>query len=82
MDPDTIRSLRSRIRMDLLPYCEGGSMIPVDLSVNCEGWIYDPNGSGIQILGVRSRDPFSGSTNMSGRYPTYLCGLSVNLQGP
>ena len=58
MDPDTIRSLRSRIRMDLLPYCEGGSMIPVDLSANCEGWIYDPNGSGIQILGIRSRDPF------------------------
>ena len=66
MDPDTIRSLRSRIRMDLLPYCEGLSMIPVDLSANCEGWIYDPNGSGIQILGIRSRDPFSGSTDMSG----------------
>ena len=60
MDPDTIRSLRSRIRMDLLPYCEGRSMIRVDLSANCEGWIYDPNGSGI-----RSRDPFSGSTDMS-----------------
>ena len=41
-------------------------MIPVDLSTNCEGWIYDPNGSGIQILGIRSRDPFSGSTHMSG----------------
>ena len=41
-------------------------MIPVDLSANCEGWIYDPNGSGIQILGIRSRDPFSGSTDMSG----------------
>ena len=37
--------------MDLLHYCEGGSMIPVDLSANCEGWIYDPNGSGIQISG-------------------------------
>ena len=47
MDPETMRSLRSRIRMDLSPYCEGGSMIPVDLSVNCEGLIYDPNGSGI-----------------------------------
>ena len=57
MDPDTIRSLRSRIRMDLLPYCEGRSMIPVDLSANCEGWIYDPNGSGIQILGISFRDP-------------------------
>ena len=33
-------------------------MIPVDLAANCEGWIYDPNGSGIQILGIRSRDPF------------------------
>ena len=40
-------------------------MIPVDLSANCEGRIYDPNGSGIQILGIRSRDPFSGSTDMS-----------------
>ena len=66
MDPDTIRSLRSRIRMDFLPYCEGGSMIPVDLLANCEGWIYDPNGSGIQILGIRSRDPFLGSTDTSG----------------
>ena len=45
MDPDTIRSLGSRIRMDPLHYCEGGSMIPVDLSANCEGLIYDPNGS-------------------------------------
>ena len=66
MDLDTIRSLRSRIRMDLLPYCEGRSMIPVDRSANCEDRIYDPNGSGIQILGIRSRDPFSGSTDMSG----------------
>ena len=37
MDPDTIPSVRSRIRMDLLPYCDGGSMIPVDLSANCDG---------------------------------------------
>ena len=69
MDPDTLLSLRSRIRMDLLPYCEGRYMIPVDLSANsanCESRIYDPNGSGIQILGIRSRDPFSGSTDMSG----------------
>ena len=49
MDPDTIQSLRSRIRMDLLPCCEGVSMIPVDLSENCAGWIFDPNGSWIQI---------------------------------
>ena len=42
-------------------------MIPVDLSVNCEGGIYDPDGSWIQILGIRSWDPFSGSTDMSGR---------------
>ena len=46
-------------------------MIPVDLSANCEGWVYDPNGSGIQILGIRSRDPFSGSTDMSGT-STYI----------
>ena len=58
--------------MDLLPYCEGGSMIPVDLSANCEGWIYDPNGSGIQILGIRSRDPFLGSTDMSDSIITVL----------
>ena len=31
MYPDKIRILRSRIRMDLLPYCEAGSMIPMDL---------------------------------------------------
>ena len=31
-------------------------MIPLDLSANCDGWIYDPNGSGIQILGIRSRE--------------------------
>ena len=64
MDPDTKGS--SRIRMDLFPYCEDGSMIPVDLSANCEGRIYDPNGSGIQIIVIRARDPFSGSTDMSG----------------
>ena len=52
--------------MDLLFYCGRGSTIPVDLSANCDGWIYDPNGSGIQILWIRSRDPFSGSTDMSG----------------
>ena len=66
MDPDAIRSLRSWIRMNLLPHCDGGSMIPVDLSANCEGWIYDPNGFRIQIHGIRSRDSFSGSTDMSG----------------
>ena len=66
MDPDTKRSLGSRNRMDLLPYCEDGSMIPVDLSATCEGRIYDLNGSGIQILGICSRDPFSGSKDMSG----------------
>ena len=48
-----------------LALLQNGSMIPVDLSANCEGRIYDPNGSGIQILGIRSRDPFSGSTDMS-----------------
>ena len=58
MDPDTIR--RFRTWMDLLPCCEGGSMI----------------GSGIQILWIRSRDPFSGFTDMSesdikGNSPTF-----------
>ena len=37
VDPDTIQSLGFRIRMDLLHYCKGGSMIPGDLSANCEG---------------------------------------------
>ena len=27
--------------------------------------MYDPYGSGIQILGIRSREPFSGSMDMS-----------------
>ena len=49
--------LRSRIRKDISPYWEWGSMIPVDLSANWESWIYDPNGSGIQILRIRYRDP-------------------------
>ena len=74
MDPDTLRSLRSRIRMDLLPYCEGRSMIPVDLSANsanCEGRIYDPNGT--EILGIRSRDLFSGSTDVSAVLVSYQC---------
>ena len=65
MEPDIIRSFRSGIRMDLLPYCERGNMIPEDLSANCEDWTYDQNGSGIQILGIRSRDPFFLSTPMS-----------------
>ena len=59
MDPNTIRSLRSLIRMNILPYCEGGSMIPVDLSANVRvESVCDLNGSGMQILGIRSRDPF------------------------
>ena len=56
-------------------------MIPVDLSANCEGWIYDPNGSGNQILGIRSRDPFSGSTDMSGCNKYSACCFSVTA-GP
>ena len=36
-------------------------MITVNRSTGCEGWIYDPNGSGTQTLGIRSgihfRDP-------------------------
>ena len=81
MDPVTLRSLRSRIQMDLLPYCEGRSMIPVDPSANstnCESRIYDPNGFGIQILGIKSWDPFSGSTDMSGR--SYVLLLPHNGQ--
>ena len=61
MDPDTIQIRRYLIRMDLLPYWEGGSMIPVDLRQTVSvGSIPNLNGSGI-----RSRDPFSGSTDMS-----------------
>ena len=81
IDPDTIRSLGSRLRMELLHYCEGGSMISVDLSANCEGWIYDPNGSGIQILGIRSQDPFSGSTDMSDQDPLAIRFTQVILIG-
>ena len=71
MDIDTIRSLRSWIRMDLLPYCKGGSMIPVDLrqtvSVGSE-WI---------------RDPFSGSTDMSVPLPSVSVPLpSVSVPLP
>ena len=33
-------------------------MVPVDLLDNCEDWIYGPDGSGIHILVIRSRDPF------------------------
>ena len=67
VDPDTVRSLRPLIRMDLSPYCEGGSMIPLNLLANCEGWIYDPNKSGILILEIRSQDPLSETTPMSAR---------------
>ena len=36
------------------------------------GWICDLNGSGIQILGIRSRDPFSESMGMSAIDDTLL----------
>ena len=64
MDPNTISSLRAQIQMDFLPYCECEFMT---LWI-CQqtGWIYDLNGSGIQILGIRFWDSFSGSTDMSG----------------
>ena len=61
MDPEKIGILRSRTRMDLLPYCEGGSMIPVDLRqiVSVGSMIrMDP---GSRFLGsdpgIRFRDP-------------------------
>ena len=61
MDSDTIRSVRSRIRMDLLPYCNGGSMIPVDLSANCVGGSMIRTDSGSRSMGsdpgIRFRDP-------------------------
>ena len=44
------------------PYCEGGSMIPVDLSTNCEGWIYDPKlrtDLGSRSLGSNRHDVIS-----------------------
>ena len=43
-----------------------GSMIPVDLSANCDGWIYYLNGSGIQI---------PGSTDMSDYTPSHCHAL-------
>ena len=61
MDPDTIWILRSRIRMDLLPYCEGGSMIPVDLRqiVSVESMIrMDPGSRSLgSDPGIRFWDP-------------------------
>ena len=61
MDLDTIQILWSRIRMDLLPYCEGGSMIPVDLrqtvSVGFIIWM-DPGSRSLRSdPGIRFRDP-------------------------
>ena len=58
VDPDTMRRFRLGsewispliVKANLWSQC-----------VVCEGRIYDPNGSGIQILGIKSRDPFSGS---------------------
>ena len=37
VDLDTKRHLVSRIRVDFLPYSEGGSMIPVDLQTTSMG---------------------------------------------
>ena len=62
VDPDTIQSLRSLIRINLLPFGKSGSTISVDLSANCDGWIYDPNRNGIQIP-IKFRYPSSGSTH-------------------
>ena len=64
---DLSANCESRIYDGSLPYCEGKPIIPLDLSANCESRIYDPisNGSGNQILGSRSQDPFSGSTDIS-----------------
>ena len=52
MDPGTIRSLRSRIRMDLLSYCEGGSMIQVDLSANLRVGSMTRSDPGSRSLGL------------------------------
>ena len=61
IDPDTIGILRSRILMDLLPYCEGGSMIPVDLRqiVSAGSMIrMDPGSRSLgSDPGIRFRDP-------------------------
>ena len=69
----------SMIPLDLTTKIGCGSMIPVDpaekldvrsrisldLSTDLRVWIYDPIGSRIQIHGIRSRDPFLGSMDMS-----------------
>ena len=69
----------SMIPLDLTTKIGCGSMIPVDpkgkldvrsrisldLSTDLRVWIYDPIGSGIQIHGIGSRDPFLGSMDMS-----------------
>ena len=63
MDPDKIRILRSRIRMDLLPYCEGGSMIPVNIrqTVSVDSMIrMDPGSRSLGTdPGIRFRDPWT-----------------------
>ena len=73
MDPDTIQSLRSRIRMDLLPYCEDGSMITVDLSANCEDGSVIWTDPGSRSLGsdprIRFRNPWACLLLMT---PSYL----------
>ena len=56
---DTIRGLGSRIRRDLLPNCEAGSMIPVDISTNSKSMIRtDPGSRSLgSDPGIRFRDP-------------------------
>ena len=46
----------------------------MDLSTKWRVWIYDPIRSQIQIHGIRSWDPFSGSTSMSVYYShCFIC---------
>ena len=63
MDPATIRSLRSRIRKDLLPYYVGGSMIPVDLSQTVRVGSMIRTDPGSRSLGsdpgIHFRDPWT-----------------------
>ena len=51
------------IPMDLSIHSMSGSLNPADLLTRRERRIYDPIRSRIQILGIRSRDPFLGSTH-------------------
>ena len=63
-----LRHILSRIRVDLPSYSYGGSLISVNLLETLKNGSMIKNRSGIQIHGIKFRDPFSGSTRISVNY--------------